>query len=886
MRSNVHPAAAADALGSFGSPVPSALVGGGEHSLFASPISDAAVSSLMEGMSASDQSARARARGVLQSYARERQRVVELEAEVGAAHNQLAQNDALIASLRREVHDSSFAHAEEVRTLQQSRAEVDRRVAALEQELEDASAGFSRKLSEVIAQNRVKEQEVMHFESQLQRSNDEVKRLRAELARQLGDDDGGQDGSPARGGVRAKELEAAQQRAVTLAKKLIDAERGRREAEEALMEDRKHGQGALRTIEGLRQQLADAHGRLTKEAAARRSDEQYYRNAMQHMKDEADKQRVAYQDALLDIRPQQQVQLEASRSPTPSTDNDDPFEGGRLAAVRARLRAAGEQVVFLADQTDRRLKEIETLSEALADERATRVDEHTSHSAALREAKESERRFKRDLAVVKAERTAAMRMIGDLKTLYERLLSAGGTEPGMDGHLLLDVMSELHRIGQPLVVLSDELSGGKGTPLRSSAQPNNQGSGGTVESERLRQELASLRAYHEKEVHLLQVALKEARRGKMIGSLEKASGMVSTPRGSTVPPHQPPSAVSPSSDGGDPLESNASVVDLDAKEWRDAFYRSEQIKRGLAQELAEAKTYAARLQALHQEGSDLGDNDDELVAGSPLSSHYPSPRRNPSHNASTRPQGPSASPQREGTVAVPSTRTQVSAATERLLAEETQSSLKDHIATLHRYIIQLEKQAEADQDELERLRHRYHLLETTHDGKLIQLKKEHALEVQGLLRSLNEIRTEYTDMLKRRQHLFSPTHNDEVDFSEPKHRYFHGPSAADVGSGGATGYESALEKRLDALINNNERRLSSMHHRTASTPTLAQETLPTASAAPLHFVTPTGIPSSRTPSATNYSNSSFPTHHRATSQREGRTATTESGRSAYVMRSP
>ena len=446
-RSNIHPAVAAGIPAHHGG---GALMGFGEHSA-ASP---AAAKSLFGALSAAAPSplapsfeanlsmnealARTRARELMQSYARDKQRSYALEAEVSRTN---ADNDelALLAStLQRQVADLQAAAVQREEAFATERRAFEATFASVQQELQRTAALSAHQTSDLMAQLRLREEECAHAQAGLVTANEENAKLRREAASRNNNNNGANGGLAAEGSG----LQRAQSRAVELARRLLDAERGRRAAEDALIEDRRHHHMALHTIEQLRQQLAAAEGRVEAERGRREAEGQQLRHQLEHVREEYDQREDAYKRVLLAGGGGGGADRSDADSSTANATNGSKSGSAKdlallCSTLEARTQSQQEHIDFLTEQSEKGTARLQEAIKELQAEKARRVEEATKAQETIRGLKDDGTR--KELMAARREKERTVAALADLTGLYQESLerfasssssatAGGGTE--------------------------------------------------------------------------------------------------------------------------------------------------------------------------------------------------------------------------------------------------------------------------------------------------------------------------------------------------------------------------------------------------------------------------------------------------------------------------
>ena len=395
--------------------------------------------------------ARTRAREILQDFVKHKNRAEEVESQLQRALMENERLSHLLQETKTELALAKERSTREIDNIKSEKRENENRIEAAQEEVRKVAQSFAQRAADGAAQLRLKEQEVEQLEQELRRTKEEVRTLRKDAIRAQG------------AGQSNEESERTHQRVVELARRCLDAERDKERLELSILDDRKHYQQAIRTIEALRKQCADAEERTSQAYHQKKELEDRHQMAIAALHKEMDMQRDLYKTFM--------QQMGAAGSPmalrlTSSGDVGALSPVGRsgaggsgapgsletqLALAEQRLHSTEKQMALLKEQLDSAIAARREANETLYSEKTKHAEvlsrlqsqiltiEHDldvskQHGADLRAASEKDRSayqqlqavhesLKADFSRQSAEVSRALTQLEDVHVGHHRLLA-------------------------------------------------------------------------------------------------------------------------------------------------------------------------------------------------------------------------------------------------------------------------------------------------------------------------------------------------------------------------------------------------------------------------------------------------------------------------------
>jgi chromosome segregation ATPase len=426
--------------------------------------------------------ARMRAREILQEFAREKSKAVEVE---GQLHRASQDNEKLqhnIAEMKAEFAVEADRLKRMVENLKSEKLEAETRAASAREEAQKVTKAAAQRASDATSQLRLKEQEMEHLEAELTRARDEIRSLRKDLVLSRDQD------------AVTEDMSRVQFRVVELARKLLEAEKSKTEMQKALVEDRKQLHQALSTIDALRAQLADGERRSMDTQSTRDKDIAQFQLTIDALHNEMQHQRDLYQRFVETV----------SKADGAHRSNAVETEGSlktRVAVLETQLAASSQLVQHTQRQLDDNRTTSESLRRELNAERALKHEEVTALQARIGSAEERVVASRKEVAERRELHEQLNERFSSLSALYEnatKSLQARNDSFATLEHVLLELQNQHNAIAAEMEFLRSEVAA-RDAAVASLQEAIKEG---TIMEQRLREQ--SLIHQHEKELMRLQ----------------------------------------------------------------------------------------------------------------------------------------------------------------------------------------------------------------------------------------------------------------------------------------------------------------------------------------------------------------------------------------------
>lgn len=426
--------------------------------------------------------ARMRAREILQEFAREKSKAVEVE---GQLHRSSQENEKLqhtISEMKAEFAVEADRLKRMVENLKSEKLEAETRAASAREEAQKVTKAAAQRASDATSQLRLKEQEMEHLEAELTRARDEIRNLRKDLVLSRDQD------------AVTEDMSRVQFRVVELARKLLEAEKAKTEMQKALVDDRKQLHQTLSTIDSLRAQLADGERRSMDTQSTRDKDIAQFQHTIDALHNEMQHQRDLYQRFV------ETVSKADGAHRTNAADTEGSLKT-RIAVLETQLSASSQLVQHTQQQLDEYRSAAESLRRELNVERANKHEEVTSLQARIGSAEERVAASRKEIADRRELHEQLNERFSSLSALYEnatKSLQSRNESFSMLEHVLMELQGQHNAIAEEMELLRGELAARDAAVVALQEAIKE----GTIMEQRLREQ--SIIHQHEKELMRLQ----------------------------------------------------------------------------------------------------------------------------------------------------------------------------------------------------------------------------------------------------------------------------------------------------------------------------------------------------------------------------------------------
>lgn len=427
--------------------------------------------------------ARMRAREILQDFAREKSKAVEVE---GQLHRCAQENDKLqhtIAEMKAETAIESDRLKRQLENLKSEKLEAETRAVNAREEAQKVTKVAAQRVSDATSQLRLKEQEIEHLEGELTRARDEIRNLRKELLLSRDQD------------TVTEDMSRVQYRVVELARKLLDAEKAKTEMQKALVEDRRQLHQSLATIDSLRNQLSDSERRSIDQQAVRDQDIAQFQTTIAALHAEMQQQRDLYQKFV-------EAVSKSGDSGHRGVSSDEAAQWHTRAAVlETQLTSSQQSARELQALLENERHDLNRCRHELNSERTARIEETTALQARIHIAEERASAAKKESEERRELHQQLNERFISLNALYDSSVQSLSQKNDAIG-ALERILSELQEQHNVVAAEMEILRGEMGVRDNATAALKEAFKEGALLEQRLREQ--NLIHQHEKELMRLQ----------------------------------------------------------------------------------------------------------------------------------------------------------------------------------------------------------------------------------------------------------------------------------------------------------------------------------------------------------------------------------------------